>query len=526
MRDFHLPGRSVSMGLRGAAATSHQEATLVAMDVLRFGGNAVDAAVAASAMLGVVEPHSTGIGGDCFAFVWSAKDSRLFAINGSGHAPQALTGRWLREQGLTSIHEDSVHSVTVPGALRTWQMLLDQFGTSSMASLLEPAIEAADKGFPVLERIAWDWKMFAHRLSHHEGTRNQLLVDGKPPLAGTVLRNPLLAQTLKTVASEGADSFYAGSLAADMVQTLAELGGRHTVEDFDSWHPVFVDPLVIDYRGIDVYQIPPNGQGITASMMLNILKGFDHDRFGPDSPDRFHLQIEAYRLAAAARSAFVADPNHVHVPIEEMLSESYTAAMRDRIDLRRAMTDPVAEPIGPTDTVYLTTADSEGNYCSFINSIAAAFGSAIACPRTGVLFQNRGGNFTIEEGHPNDVAPRKRSLHTIIPGFATKNGQPFLSFGVMHGFYQPIGQVQVLQNIVDYGMDLQEALDMGRGMRTRAGFEAERSIPNATLAELMARGHPVRMADMAWGGGQAIRNINGVFQAGSDCRKDGAALAF
>lgn len=526
MRDFHLPGRSVSMGIRGAAATSHQEATLVAIDVLRSGGNAVDAAVAASAMLGVVEPHSTGIGGDCFAFVWNAKQSRLFAINGSGHAPAGLSGRWLREQGITSIHEDSVHSVTVPGALRTWQMLLDRFGTSKMAPLLAPAIEAAEKGFPVAERIAWDWQMFAHRLGHHEGARNQLLADGKPPGAGVVLRNPLLAQTLRTVALEGVDSFYAGPLATEMVRTLSELGGRHTVADFADWHPVFVDPLVIDYRGIQVYQIPPNGQGITASMMLNILKGFDHQHLDPAGPDRFHLQIEAYRLAAAARSAFVADPVHAHVPVEEMLSEAYADAMRDRIDLRRAMADPVAEPIGPTDTIYLTTADSEGNYCSFINSIAAAFGSAIACPRTGVLFQNRGGNFTIEEGHPNDLAPRKRSLHTIIPGFATRDGQPFLSFGVMHGFYQPIGQVQVLQNVVDFGMDVQEALDMGRGMRTRKGFEAERSIPNAALAELMARGHPVCMADMAWGGGQAIRRIDGVLHAGSDCRKDGVALAF
>ncbi len=496
------------------------------MDVLRSGGNAIDAAVAASAMLAVIEPQCTGIGGDCFAFVWIAKEQKLYAINGSGHAPAGLSAQWLKDQGFTNIAGDSVHSVTVPGSVRAWDMLLKDHGTKSLGEMLQPAITAAEIGFPVAERVVWDWRMFAHKLSAHQATREQYLVEGEAPKTGMVLRYPLLARTLRAIASEGADTFYAGQVAADMVKTLNELGGRHEVADFAEWHPIHVEPLKIDYRGVDVYQIPPNGQGITASMMLNILKGFDHSGLDPLGADRFHLQVEAYRLAAAARDAYVADPDFAQVPVSEMLSEAYTEAMRARIDMKRAMTDAVAQPIGPTDTVYLTTADAEGNFCSFINSIAGAFGSFIACPRTGVLFQNRGGNFRLEDGHPNQVAPRKRSMHTIIPGFATKGGKPFLSFGVMHGFYQPVGQVQVLQNIVDFGMDVQEALDMARGMRTQAGFEAERSIPNATLAELLSRGHPVRMADMAWGGGQAIMPVNGVLHAGSDPRKDGVALAY
>jgi len=516
----------VALGTRGAAATSHQQATLTAIEVLRNGGNAIDAAVAASALLGVIEPQSTGIGGDCFALVWIAGERKLYGINGSGHAPAGISAEWLKGQGFSKVPGDSVHSVTIPGSVRAWDLLLGRFGKRTLAQALEPAIEAAEHGFPIAERVASDWRMFADRLAVHPATREQFLVAGHPPATGTVLRYPLLAGTLRAIATDGADVFYAGQLAADMVASLNEVGGRHEVADFGDWQPALVEPVRIDYRGIDVYQIPPNGQGVTAAMMLNILEGFEHSGLDPVGTDRFHLQIEAYRLAAAARDAYIADPDFAEVPTSQMLSHAYAEAMRARIDPRRAMDDPVPEPIGPTDTVYLTTADAEGNFCSLINSIAGAFGSFIACPRTGVLFQNRGSNFTLADGHPNQVGPRKRSLHTIIPGFATKDGAPFLSFGVMHGFYQPVGQVQVLQNIVDFGMDVQQALDMGRGMRTPSGFEAERSLPNATLAGLIERGHPVRMADMAWGGGQAIMPVASVLHAGSDPRKDGAALAY
>lgn len=526
MRDFHMPGRSVALGTRGAAATSHQQATQVAIEVLRNGGNAVDAAVAASALLAVIEPHSTGIGGDCFALVWSARDKTLYGLNGSGHAPAGLSAEWLRSEGFDSIPGDSVHSVTIPGAVRAWDALLGRFGSRTLGQVLEPAIDAAENGFPVAERIADDWEAYVAKLSANQAASEQFLVEGRAPRTGQVLRYPLLAQTLRAIAADGANAFYTGPIAEQMVASLNALGGRHDISDFADWQPAFVDPVKVDYRGVDVYQIPPNGQGITTSMMLNILKGFEHAHLDPAGAERFHLQIEAYRLAAAARDTYIGDPDFSALPTEELLSDAYADRMRSRIDLKRAMEDPVPEPLGPTDTVYLTTADSEGNFCSFINSIAGAFGSFIACPRTGVLFQNRGGNFTLADGHLNQVAPRKRSLNTIIPGFATRDGEPLLSFGVMQGFYQPIGQVQVLQNIVDFGMDVQQALDLGRGMRTKAAFEAERSIPQDTLTQLAAMGHPIREATIPWGGGQAILRAGGVLHAGSDARKDGVALAY
>jgi gamma-glutamyltranspeptidase/glutathione hydrolase len=524
-RDFHFPGRSVSLGTRYAAATSHQLSTLVAMEVMRGGGNALDAAVAASALLGVVEPLSVGIGGDTFVLYWSARDRKLHGLNGSGYAPEGLSLDWLKSQNIGAIGGDSAHSVNIPGAVRSWEALLDKFGTRSLAELLPPAVDAARNGFPVPERLASDWGAHEKRLGANAGSRAQFLADGKAPKAGYLLRMPLLANTLEAIAQGGADAFYTGPIAADMVRTLNEAGGRHTLVDFADWRPKWVEPVRVSYRGLDVHQIPPNGQGLTASMMLNILSGFDHSGLDPSGPERFHLQIEAYRLASAARDAYLGDPEMASVPVEELVSERYADRMRARIDVSKAMGDSVPEPIGPNDTVYLTTADAEGNYCSFISSVAGGFGAAITCARTGVLFQNRGTGFSMKAGHPNALAPRKRSLHTIIPGFVTKAGAPFLSYGVMQGNYQPIGQVQVLQNIVDFGMDVQQAIDAGRGMRTPRGFEAERSIPAATLTGLSARGHPVLTAGLPWGGGQAIMPVNGVLHAGSDPRKDGLALA-
>lgn len=525
MRDFHFPGRSVSIGTRHAAATSHQQATLVAMDVLRNGGNAADAAVAASALLGVVEPHCVGIGGDTFALYWSARDQKLHGLNGSGWAPQGLSLDWLKGQGVGAIGGDSVHSVTIPGAVRSWQVLLDKFGSRSLGELLQPAIDAARDGFPIAERIASDWVDHVSRLGASPAARQQFLVDGKVPKTGQVLRLPLLARTLEAIADGGAEAFYTGPIATGMVQSLNEAGGRHTLADFTEWQPRMVDPVRISYRGLDVHQIPPNGQGLVAAMMLNILKGFDHSGLDPQGPERFHLQIEAYRLAHAARNAYIGDPEHGPIATDEMISERYADRMRDRIDLNKAMNDPVPEPLGPNDTIYLTTADAEGNFCSFISSISGAFGSAIACSRTGVLFQNRGAGFSMQPGHPNALAPRKRSLHTIIPGFVARDGAPFLSYGVMHGNYQPVGQVQVLQNIVDFGMDVQEAIDAPRGLRTAKAFEAERSIPAATLRRLAELGHPIETAGLAYGGAQAIMPADGVLYAGSDPRKDGVALA-
>jgi gamma-glutamyltranspeptidase/glutathione hydrolase len=522
MRDFHLPGRSPSLGTGYAIATSHQEASLIGAEILRNGGNAIDAAVAACALLGVIEPQSTGIGGDCFAFVWSASDRELHAINGSGHSPMGISADWLRAKGLSAIDEDSVHSVTIPGALRTWELLLSTFGTKSLGELLQPAIERAAHGFPVAQRVAADWQEAAVRLQSSAGL---FLQAGEAPRTGKIFSMPQLAQTLRIVAGEGAESFYEGDLAKSMVASLNAAGGCHRLDDFADWRPSRVEPLTVRYRDVDVHQIPPNGQGLVASLMLRILEGFEHKRLDPAGPERFHLQIEAYRLAAEVRDRYIADPDHAAVPVDMILSDGYVEELRDRIRLDSAMHAVAPLPQGPTDTVYLTTADQHGNFCSLINSISGSFGAAICCPQTGVLFQNRGANFTLEDGHPNQVAPRKRSLNTIIPGFATKNGAPYLSFGVMHGFYQPVGQVQVLQNVVDFGMDVQASIDMGRGLFTGEAFEAERSVPAATLQDLARRGHRTKPVDMPWGGGQAIAPVDGVLHAGSDGRKDGSAIA-
>lgn len=522
MRDFQLPGRSPSFGTGYAIATSHQEASLVGAEILRHGGNAVDAAVAACALLGIVEPQSTGVGGDCFAFVWNASDRKLHAVNGSGYAPSGLSAAFLRDQGLSVIDEDSVHSVTIPGALRTWELLLSTFGTKSLGELLQPAIERAAYGFPVAERVAADWQDAEVRL---RSSADLFLHAGKAPQAGKIFSMRQLAQTLRVIAREGTESFYEGDLAKSMVASLNAAGGCHRFADFADWRPSWVEPMTVRYRDVDVHQIPPNGQGLVASLMLRILQGFEHGRLDPVGPERFHLQIEAYRLAAEVRDRYIADPDHAAVPVDMILSDGYVDELRDRIRLAVSMQAVAPLPQGPTDTVYLTTADRHGNFCSLINSISGSFGAAICCPQTGVLFQNRGANFTLEDGHPNQVAPRKRSLNTIIPGFATKDGAPYLSFGVMHGFYQPVGQVQVLQNVVDFGMDVQASIDMGRGMFTGESFEAERSVPTATLQDLTRRGHRVTPVAIPWGGGQAIAPIDGVLHAASDGRKDGSAIA-
>lgn len=527
MRDFQTPGRSVVYGTGGAAATSHPLATLAAIEVLRSGGNAVDAAITACALQGVIEPQSTGIGGDCFAFIWRADERRLHAFNGSGWSPAGLTPA--RLSGEPAVSPDSIHAVTVPGAIDAWDRLLRAHGTRSLADILAPSIEAAERGFVVHARVAQDWAMEVPRLARDPGAAAQYLFDGAAPKPGDVVRLPILARTLRRLADGGRDAFYAGDIARDMVASLQALGGMHELEDFAALSGRPVTPISLDYRGVEVFQIPPNGQGITALLMLGLLRGFDHAGLDPAGVDRYHLQIEAARLAYGLRDAVVADPDHAEVPVDRLLSDAFLDGLRDRIDPRQAGPDiDPALMIRQRDTVYVTVVDRDRNCCSLINSVFHSFGSGKVCPRTGVVFQNRGSGFVLAEGHPNQLAPRKRPLHTIIPGFAMRDGAPLLSFGVMGGIYQPIGQVQVLQNIVDFGMDVQQAIDHPRGMRCDGAFEAETGIPETVLAGLVARGHAVRRAEEPWGGGQAILLAQGgaVLAAGSDPRKDGNAIAY
>lgn len=528
MRDLHRPGRSVVHGSRGAAATSHPLSTYAAIEVLRTGGNAIDAAVTACALQSVLEPHNTGIGGDCFALVWRADQQKLHALNGAGHAPEGLSDAWLLGQGLTEIGTESIHAVTIPGAVDAWSRLLADHGTRSLAEALEPTIDYAENGVIVAERAAEDWAREVDKLAGDPGGRLHLLdAAGRSPRAGDLVRFPALARTLRLIAKDGRDAFYEGDIAQAMVASLQGLGGRHTAADFAAYRSTPVDPVSTRYRGVDVAQLPPSGQGLTALTMLNILAGFDLAALDPLSPERFHLQIEASRLAYRVRDTYIADPDFADVPVAEILSEAFVNRLRDRIDPQRALPATFDLPrIGQQDTVYLTVADGEGNVCSLINSLFYAFGSGKVCTETGIAFQNRGAGFRVQPGHPNSVSPRKKPMHTIIPAMALRNGRPWLSFGVMGGAYQPTGQVHVLQNMTDHGMDVQEALDCARGFRTTTIFEAERGVPLATLSDLESRGHETGWAMVPWGGGQAIvLDLAPRFSAGSDPRKDGCALA-
>ena len=530
MRDLHMPGRSVAMGTRGAAATSHPLSTSIAIEVMRSGGNAIDAALTACVLQSVLEPHNTGLGGDCFALVWRADTQTLHALNASGYALAALNDATLLAEGIHQIGTEDAHAITVPGALEGYDRLLRDHGTRSLADILAPTIDYAEHGVVVAERAATDWAAEVDKLRQDEGARRHFLTGaGDGPKAGDIMHFPALAQTMRIIAAEGADAFYRGSLAQTMVGSLNRVGARHSVSDFADFKSLYVKPISTMYRGLEVMQIPPSGQGLTALLMLNILSGFNHAGFDPVGADRFHLQIEASRLAYGIRDAYVADPAFTAVPIDELLSDTFAARLRGRIDLRHAMPESIVLPAtGQSDTVYLTAVDSAGNVCSLISSLFHAFGSGKVCPQTGVAFQNRGAGFRIQPGHPNSVRPRKRPLHTIIPAMALRDGEPVLSFGVMGGPYQPTGVVHVLQNMVDFGMDVQEALDTPRGFRFTGPFEAERGIPDAVLLDLRARGHDVRPATVPFGGGQviAIDKLRRLLSAGSDPRKDGAALAY
>jgi gamma-glutamyltranspeptidase / glutathione hydrolase len=528
MRDLQLPGRSVVHGRMGAAATSSPLATLTAIEALRAGGNAVDAAIAACAVQCVVEPMSTGVGGDCFALLWLAKEGRAIGINGSGRAPQGLTAEWLLAQGRQSIEPTSVHSVTIPGAVAAWEKLLADHGRLGLDAALAPAIRVAAEGFAVTPRVAHDWRRNADKLAQDANAARIFLPGGQCPRAGEVHRQPQLAETLRAIAREGRDGFYKGRVAADMVAYLQSQGGRHGLDDFARHTVDYVEPISTRYRGVDVLEIPPNGQGITTLMMLNILSGYDLARYQPHGVERFHLEAEATQIAFGVRDTYVADPAFASVPVKKLLSAEFTAELRARIDMKRAM------PVGPVaaggyrDTVYISVVDAERNACSFINSLFFQFGCGLVTPNTGVVFQCRGAGFRVEPGHPNCVAPGKRPMNTIIPALAVKDGKPWLSFGVMGGGYQPVGQTHVLTNILDYGMDPQEAIDSPRCFHVGGVLEAERGVSDATVAGLAALGHRMVRPDNPWGGGQAIAidHVNGTLAAGSDPRRDGCALAY
>jgi gamma-glutamyltranspeptidase / glutathione hydrolase len=528
MRSFHFPGRSTVHAQNAMVATSHPQAALAAIEVMRAGGTAADAAVAACALLGVIEPQSTGIGGDCFALVQPKGDGKIVAYNGSGRAPAAAACEWYQERKIHSVPLTSAHAVSVPGAVDAWDRILRDHGRLGLDRLLQPAIRAAEEGYVVAPRIAFDWKNNFEKLKNGTNTAHYLLPGGKPPVAGDVIRQPELAQTLRAIAKDGPSAFYRGPIAEDMVETLRGIGGLHTLEDFANHSTEATSPIGTIYKGLDVWQCPPNGPGLTMLVMLNILSRFDLTKYAPVSVERFHLEAEAARIAYMIREQHVGDPAHMTVEVASIIAREFADEYINKISMERTLDLPnVAPPMNP-DTVYITVVDRDCNVCSFINSIAHAFGSAIVSNNTGVLLQNRAGGFRIQPDHPNCIGPGKRPLHTIIPALVTRGGRAQMSFGVMGGQYQPTGQTHVLTNMLDYGCDVQEAIDMPRGLHYEGNYQLEDSVPAAVVEGLQRLGHKTTKLVPPLGGGQAIWIDwdKGTLTGGSDPRKDGCALGY
>jgi len=530
MRNFDLPGRSAVHAMHGMAATSHPLASLTAIDILKDGGNAVDAAVAAGAVLAVVEPQSTGIGGDCFALVAPADGQEVIAYNGSGRAPAALNLDWLNHHGIVDIERHSAHAVTIPGAVDAWARLVADYGRKSLGELLTPAIRLASEGYPIHARIAYDWQRAREALVKDPNATGIFLPKGTAPSTGSVHRQPQLAQTLEHIAEEGRDGFYTGWVAEDMVSHLNQHGGLHSTDDFASARGEYVEPIQTSYRGYDVYECPPNGQGLTALIMLNIFSGFNLDQWQPLSVDRLHLEIEAAKMAYQDRNTYVADPAHSRIPIEQLLSAAHARELRKAIHMEQSLDrTPSFQLPGHADTVCLSVVDRDRNAVSFINSLFNAFGSGLTAPRSGVVLQNRGVAFSLDADHPNCIAPGKRPLHTIIPAMVCKGGKAIMPFGVMGGQYQAMGHAHFLSSCIDYKLDLQEAIDLGRVFPLPDGtVEAESGIPGDVVAELCDRGHRICVPEIPLGGAQAIWIDweSGVLTGGSDPRKDGCALGY
>lgn len=528
MRRFDLPGRSAVIAENGMAATSHPLATATALSVLRDGGNAVDAAVAASAVLAVVEPHMTGIGGDCFVIL-AEPDGTVHGLNGSGRSAARAEAGWYRAQGLSKVPAYGPHSVTVPGAVKAWEALAQRFGTRGFDGLFADAIRYADEGFAIHPRVARDWPHNAADLAADEGGRRHYLVDGRAPAAFTRLRLPSLATTLRRIAAEGSRAFYEGAIAAEIAATVRAKGGFLTEADLAAVTADWVGTITTDYRGHTVHEIPPSGQGITALILLNLMTELGADRLAPGSAERQHLMIEAARLAYAVRDREVADPSAMSGAVAQILSPGFTRVLSKGFDPERRNPDLALPPLPQADTVYLTVVDRDRRAVSFINSIYSGFGSRIVTLDSGIVLQNRGACFSLVEGHPNEIGPSKRPMHTIIPGLATKDGRVSIAFGVMGGAYQPMGHALVLSNMLDHGMDPQEAIDHPRLFWSDDGvLEVEAGVSEAVRAGLAQRGHSVRAAPVPLGGSQiiAIDPESGFLVGGSDPRKDGFAAGW
>ena len=532
---FFNSRRSTVHATHGMVATSQPLAAMAGLRVLMDGGNAVDAAVATAATLNVVEPMSTGVGGDVFALIWKAADKEVLALNGSGRAPMAATIEDLQAKGHRRMPAFGPLSVSVPGTVHGWEVLLKSEGTMTLADALAPAIDYAENGFPVSDIIGFQWKQQEDKLAALPSGQ-EMLVNGRAPREGDLMRLPTLARTLRAVAEGGSEAFYTGPIAAAMADFVQEQGGWLSEQDLAAHRSDWDEPISTDYRGVTCWECPPNGQGIIALEALNIVEGFDVAGMGPQSVDRYHHLIEATRLGFADAFEYLADPRCAEVPIDGWISKEYARWRRTLIDPERAMDSaPYGRMVPGSDTVYISVIDGAGNACSLINSVFANFGSGLVAPGTGIVLHNRASLFSAVPGHPNALTGGKRPFHTIIPAMATRDGELWLSYGVMGGFMQPQGHLQVITNMVDFGMDAQDALNALRFQIAGDGVWLEGDVDQDVVTGLHRRGHrvnvmhgPQRGGAGGMGGGQIISRDpdSGVLSGGSEPRKDGAAVGW
>lgn len=525
--------RSVAMGTGAMVASSHYLSSAAGYNALKKGGNAVDAAVAMVASLSVVEPHSVGIGGDAFALIYLAEEDRLIGMNASGRAPYAANLKWFHDQGIYAMPERGILAVTVPGALHGWSQAIERYGNLTLAEVFEDAFHLAEQGFPVTEVIAGEWRNSAQVLRDNPEAAATYLVEGQSPRPGRLFKNAALARTYKRIMQKGIGSFYGGEIGDAIVAYSKQHNGLLSRKDFQDHSTTWVEPLKSDYRGYSVVELPPNGQGITALQMLKILEGYDVSGLGHNTADYLHLIIEAKKMAFSDRDRFITDPEFEPAPLKEMLSCAYAAQCRARIRTGIAMAPPPSNlaPAG-SDTVYVAAVDSHRNAVSFISSIYMHFGAGMVAGDTGIILQNRGHSFSLDPDHPNRIEAHKRPLHTIIPGMLFKNGRFLMTFGVMGGDMQPQGHAQLLMNLIDFKMNLQEAVDAPR-VRHKGGKEVllETGISLQTLEALEGKGHKILRPSPPineWGGGQAIfvDAQQNVLLGASDRRKDGCALCY
>ena len=530
--------RSAVVAKNGAVATSQPLAAQVGLQILQNGGNAIDAAVATAAALNVLEPMSTGIGGDMFALIWMADSKQVTAINGSGHSAAGANPEDVISKGYSSIPNngpDAGLAVSVPGTVDGWQKCLDKHGTMTLKEVLKPAIDYAEKGYAVTDVIAYQWGESETKLKQRPSGA-EMLSKGRAPLHGEFVRLDTLGKSLRAISEDGPEAFYKGDIAKKIAAYVQSEGGWLTEEDLANHDSDWDEPISTSYKDVTVWECPPNGSGIAALMAMNIAEGFDIASMGPQSADRYHYLIESLKLGYADALQYVADPRVTDVPIEGLLSKSYANDRRKNISADQAISDVFyGKPVPNADTVYLTVADKYGNACSFINSLYQGFGTGLIVPETGIALQNRGALFSLDPSHPNFLTGNKRPYQTIIPAMATKNDEMWLSFGVMGGFQQPQGHLQVISNMVDFGMDSQQALDALRfsvDVGESGAVRVEEGIDPKVVSELSKKGHHVEVVTgyqrIMFGGAQTISRDSetGVLVAGSEPRKDGAAVGY